>query len=165
MAEPEHVQPIQESIPDENLSQTIYTDPLKNQAAVEPDKDQKEFKIQKTIPVLPKDKVIVRFEYDTNDFSKPGFENLKKFAESLVMNPGAMVLISGFTDSGGNNSYNQKLSEFRANIVRSFLLGKGVKPNQIKIKGLGSKNPIESNNTAWGRMMNRRVEIEVLGGE
>jgi general secretion pathway protein A len=54
------------------------------------------------------------------------------------------------------------LSEFRANIVKSFLLGKGAKPAQMEIKGLGSENPIETNNTAWGRMMNRRVEIEVI---
>jgi general secretion pathway protein A len=54
------------------------------------------------------------------------------------------------------------LSGFRANIVKSFLLGKGVKPDQIKTQGLGSKNPIESNDTTWGRTMNRRVEIEVF---
>lgn len=160
--EPAHVQPIRENIQDENSSLAIYTTPLTkpdltNPAVTEPGKDQK--------PVLPKEKVIVRFKYDTNDFSDPGYENLKRFADILVMDPEAMILISGHTDSEGNTNYNQKLSEFRANIVRSFLLGKGAKPDQIKIKGKGSENPIESNNTAWGRMINRRVEIEVLGAE
>jgi general secretion pathway protein A len=157
------VQPIQERIQDESSSQTSYTKPLTNPAVTEPGKVQKP--VLPVLPVLPEEKVIVRFKYDTNDFSKPGYENLKTFADSLVMNPEARVLISGHTDSEGNIRYNQKLSEFRANIVRSFLLGKGAKPDQIKIKGVGSENPVESNNTAWGRMMNRRVEIEVLGVE
>ena len=62
----------------------------------------------------------------------------------------------------GRYEYNRKLSEFRANIVRGFLLGRGINPEQVTISGLGSKNPVESNDTSWGRMMNRRVEIEVM---
>jgi general secretion pathway protein A len=61
-----------------------------------------------------------------------------------------------------NGTYNVKLSEFRANIVRSFLLGLGVKSYQMKIQGRGGQDLIESDDTAWGRMMNRRVEIEVI---
>jgi general secretion pathway protein A len=77
------------------------------------------------------------------------------------MHPDAEILITGYSDSEGYEKYNQKLSEFRANIVGSFLLGKGIKPDKIEIQGLGSQNPIESNATAAGRKMNRRVEIEV----
>jgi general secretion pathway protein A len=78
------------------------------------------------------------------------------------MYPDTKVRIAGYTDSEGYEKYNIKLSEFRANIVRSFFLGKGAKSNQFEIKGFGSQNPVESNDTAWGRMMNRRVEIQVL---
>ena len=70
--------------------------------------------------------------------------------------------MKGYTDSHGNQAYNRKLSEFRANIVRSFLLGRGVAPDKVTVIGMGIKNPIESNDTAWGRTMNRRVEIEVV---
>ena len=76
--------------------------------------------------------------------------------------PDKIILIKGYTDSNGSQTYNKKLSEFRANIVRSFLLGSGIKVKQIQVKGLGSVNPIEDNNTSWGRMMNRRVEIEIV---
>jgi general secretion pathway protein A len=155
LEDPTHVQPIRERIQDENSSQVVYTAPRSNQTPTAPG-------ITKIKPLLPKEKIILRFKYDTNDFSELGFENLKTFADILVMHPQSKILISGHTDSGGNMNYNQKLSEFRANIVRSFLLGKGATPDQIKIKGLGSKNPIEDNNTAWGRRMNRRVEIQVL---
>jgi general secretion pathway protein A len=79
-----------------------------------------------------------------------------------VGHPDSKILITGYTDTMGDGAYNLKLSEFRANIVKSFLLGLGVKNNQMEIQGKGGQNPIESNDTAWGRMMNRRVEIEVI---
>jgi general secretion pathway protein A len=162
--------PIQENIIYEDSTQAIIPEPLNStpepvlikQPITGVENEPIEFEIEKIIPPLPKEKVVVRFKYNTNDFTDPGFEILKTFADILALNPEAKVLISGYTDSEGYNKYNRKLSEFRANIVKSFLLGKGAMPDQMEIKGLGSENPIESNNTAWGRMMNRRVEIEVL---
>lgn len=111
---------------------------------------------------LLNEKIIIRFKYNSNDFTEEGLNEVKNFADALVQYPDTRILIAGYTDSAGNQNYNQKLSEFRANIVKSFLLGTGVKPDQVEIKGLGSIHPIESNATSWGRMMNRRVEIETL---
>nr|NJM01622.1 OmpA family protein [Desulfobacula sp.] len=107
------------------------------------------------------EKVLVRFKYDNNEFTEEGLNKLIDFTDILVMHPDAKIIITGYTDAEGYENYNQKLSEFRANIVRSFFLGRGIKPDQIEIIGAGSKKPVESNETAWGRMMNRRVEIEV----
>ena len=118
--------------------------------------------IKKKILPLPEKTIIIRFKYNTNDYTEEGFNKLKDFADVLIMHPDTKVLITGYTDSDGYQKYNIKLSEFRANIIKSFLLGKGVKSNQTQIKGMGSLTPIESNNTAWGRMMNRRVEIEIV---
>jgi general secretion pathway protein A len=118
--------------------------------------------IRKKILSLPEQNVIIRFEFNTNDFTEEGFGILKDYADVLIMHPDTKIMIKGYTDSDGNEEYNVKLSEFRANITRSFLLGRGVTLNQIGIKGLGSKSPIESNRTSWGRMMNRRVEIEIV---
>lgn len=115
----------------------------------------------KIIPPLPMEKVVVRFKYDNNDFTEEGLNKLIDFTDILIVHPEASIIITGYTDAEGYENYNQKLSEFRANIVRSFLLGRGIMPNQIEVVGAGSKKPIESNETAWGRMMNRRVEIEV----
>lgn len=111
---------------------------------------------------LPKEKIIVRFKYNNNDFTEDGYKKLLDFADILVTHPDTNILISGYTDSEGYKKYNRKLSEFRANIVRSFFLGRGVQSQQIQVKGRGSEDPIESNDTAWGRMMNRRVEIQIL---
>jgi general secretion pathway protein A len=112
-------------------------------------------------PPLLEKKVVVRFQYNSNDFSEQGMEALIRFADTLVFYPEARVIITGYTDSYGNQAYNRKLSEFRANIVKSFLLGKGAFAEQMTTSGLGSDNPIESNDSSWGRMLNRRVEIEV----
>jgi len=114
------------------------------------------------IPPLPESNVIVRFKYNTNDFTEKGLKALDRFASTIVHYPEADVILKGYTDSHGNQAYNRKLSEFRANIVRSFLLGRGVAPDKVTVIGMGIKNPIESNDTAWGRTMNRRVEIEVV---
>ena len=115
----------------------------------------------KEIPPLPEDKVMIRFKYNTNDFTDEGYTELSAFSDILAMYPDVEIEVTGYTDSQGYQPYNLKLSEFRANIVGSFLLGKGIKPSQMEIKGLGSENPMETNDTAWGRMMNRRVEIEI----
>lgn len=110
---------------------------------------------------LPKGKLVVRFKYDNNDFTDEALNKLIEFADILIKHPESSILITGYTDAEGYEKYNQKLSEFRANIVSSFFLGRGVKPEQIEVIGAGSKNPVDSNETPAGRMMNRRVEIEV----
>ena len=114
------------------------------------------------LPPLPMDKVTVRFNHNANDLTEKDLEKLKTFSKVLVVHPNSKILITGYTDDIGNGSYNIKLSEFRANIVKSFLLGLGVKNHQMRIQGKGGHDPIEDNDTAWGRMMNRRVEIEVV---
>ncbi len=116
---------------------------------------------KKKLP-LPEKAVVIRFQYDNHDFTQEGLKKIKEFADIIAMHPDTKILIAGHSDSNGNEQYNQQLSEFRAHIVRSFLLGRGVMVKQIIVKGFGSINPSEVNNTAWGRMMNRRVEIEIV---
>jgi OmpA-OmpF porin, OOP family len=72
------------------------------------------------------------------------------------------VGVYGHTDNVGNDGSNQKLSEERANAVKSYLLSKGLPAQRIESKGFGSANPIADNSTAAGKAQNRRVQI-VLG--
>jgi len=78
----------------------------------------------------------------------------------MLENPDMAINVTGYTDSSGNLSYNVSISKFRANIIKTYLAGKGVSPSRITAFGLGPENPIASNETAEGRSQNRRVEIE-----
>ena len=71
------------------------------------------------------------------------------------------IIVTGFTDSQGNEVFNEKLSEFRANTIKSYLVGRGLEASRIIVQGFGSQFPLASNNTFSGRMANRRVEIEI----
>ena len=111
--------------------------------------------------LLPDEPIIIKFKYDTNTPMEKDYSKLEDFAETLLMYPEKKIMISGYTDSDGNNYYNLKLSEFRANLISNYLIGKGIDPSQMESKGFGSSNPIESNDTPQGKMMNRRVEIKL----
>jgi outer membrane protein OmpA-like peptidoglycan-associated protein len=71
------------------------------------------------------------------------------------------VTIEGHTDSRGNDEQNQELSRQRAEVVRDYLVGLGVKPDRIAAVGYGETRPIASNDSPEGRANNRRVEIVV----
>lgn len=71
------------------------------------------------------------------------------------------ILISGHTDSTGSETLNQTLSVNRAGAVRNILLANGVTDNRITVIGFGESRPIADNSTAYGRQINRRVEIKV----
>jgi outer membrane protein OmpA-like peptidoglycan-associated protein len=79
----------------------------------------------------------------------------------MLHNNSAKVSINGYSDSTGDYSYNVSVSRFRANMVKTYLAGKGVNPANIRVDGLGPENPLASNDTAEGRQKNRRVEIEI----
>jgi outer membrane protein OmpA-like peptidoglycan-associated protein len=65
----------------------------------------------------------------------------------------------GHTDSAGDEAYNQKLSERRAQAVVDYLAAKGVAPGRVTAVGAGETKPIADNSTEEGRAQNRRVTI------
>lgn len=73
-----------------------------------------------------------------------------------------IIVVAGHTDSQGSATYNQSLSERRANSVSSYLLGKGVVEARIDAVGFGEQSPIADNATDAGRSDNRRVELSLL---
>lgn len=71
------------------------------------------------------------------------------------------IRIVGHTDSEGRASYNQWLSESRANSVVNYLVSQGIGAARLAAQGLGETNPIASNNTVAGKAQNRRIEFIV----
>ena len=82
-------------------------------------------------------------------------------ADQLRGRSGVNVAIEGHTDSTGSDAYNQALSQRRADSVRSYLVRKGVPAERLTARGFGESNPVASNDTADGRALNRRVELQV----
>ncbi len=73
-----------------------------------------------------------------------------------------LIEISGHTDSQGSDSFNQKLSQSRAQSVVNYIVSKGVSQQRIQAKGYGESRPIDTNKTPEGMAANRRVEFLVL---
>ncbi|GJM11694.1 MAG: cell envelope biogenesis protein OmpA [Pseudohongiella sp.] len=73
--------------------------------------------------------------------------------------------VFGHTDSTGDAAYNYELSRQRANSVNNYLASQGVDQSRILSQGVGSDQPIANNDTASGRAMNRRVELQVFAVE
>jgi outer membrane protein OmpA-like peptidoglycan-associated protein len=95
---------------------------------------------------------------------KPGAtRKLDQLAQFLAEHPDRRVQIDGFTDSVGSDSYNEELSQRRANAVRSALLSRGVDASRIGTEGYGKSYPVADNGDSGGRQLNRRVEV-VIGG-
>ncbi len=71
------------------------------------------------------------------------------------------IRIEGHTDSDGSDSYNQRLSEARANAVRSYFAGKGISSSNMTAVGRGENSPVATNATRAGKQQNRRIELYI----
>ncbi|WP_026354326.1 OmpA family protein [Massilia niastensis] len=106
----------------------------------------------------------VLFGTDKASLTPNGMASLRKLADVMAQNPQRTVLIEGFTDSTGSSSYNQELSQRRANAVATALGQLGVPRDRVAMRAYGEAYPVASNDNAGNRQLNRRVEI-VLSNE
>lgn len=104
----------------------------------------------------------ITFKTDSADINSSFYSVLNSVAKVLNKYSNSTVMVSGHTDSTGSAEYNLNLSRERANSVASYLQGQGVKSSRFEVLGLGSSNPIASNDNANGRAQNRRVEIKII---
>lgn len=101
----------------------------------------------------------VTFDFDSARL-KPNFYNsLDKIASIVSKYDKTAVHVIGHTDSTGSTSYNQDLSERRAQSVGSYLGSRGVSYQRIQLEGRGEMQPRADNSTEYGRQQNRRVEV------
>jgi outer membrane protein OmpA-like peptidoglycan-associated protein len=87
---------------------------------------------------------------------------LSKVGSTLTQYDKTYVDVLGHTDSTGADTYNQSLSERRAQAVAAILVGDGVNNARIATKGYGESQPKASNSDESGRSANRRVEIRLV---
>ena len=85
---------------------------------------------------------------------------LDRWVKMLKENPAVSLEIDGHADSTGPEPYNQKLSERRANSVKSWLIDNGIPASRLSATGYGETSPKYDNATREGRKLNRRVELQ-----
>ena len=107
----------------------------------------------------------VLFAYDRSDLNATAKSNLDKLNAILVKYPETNITIIGHTDSKGSDSYNQTLSETRANSVTTYAGQNGVKKARLTAMGKGESDPIAVNDTEEGRASNRRVEFVITAND
>lgn len=105
----------------------------------------------------------VLFDTGKYDLRSGAREKLARLSGIVLSHPGLRLEVEGHTDSVGSDMLNQKLSEQRADSVRSYIIAQGLPPDSVTSKGFGKSVPVASNDTAAGRQQNRRVEIVVSG--
>ena len=155
----EAVQPeiIEEELADQSDQQTIQTESMvASGGQTATDRPSSFFQMN------PDSIFVIFFMQNSNDLSPKAIEKLDQIFDILVKNPSAEILLNGYSDSIGPASYNTMISEIRANAVKSYLVGKGIRPSRITAFGHGAQKFIASNKSAEGRQFNRRVEIELI---
>jgi len=103
----------------------------------------------------------VLFGSDVESLNAASTEIVERIGKALLGVGIERVRVDGHTDASGKETYNQQLSLRRAKSVANVLSTVGMKQENIQLQGLGSSEPVASNDTAAGRTENRRVSIVV----
>jgi outer membrane protein OmpA-like peptidoglycan-associated protein len=110
----------------------------------------------------------VLFDFDKADIRPQAEPALQRVQEIIAQHPKARIVIDGYTDGKGDDTYNRRLSDKRAAAVKTWLVQEaGVEGKRIQTKGWGKANPVAPNtnpdgsDNPEGRQKNRRVEITV----
>jgi outer membrane protein OmpA-like peptidoglycan-associated protein len=104
----------------------------------------------------------VTFATDSSDLSPAFFDVLTSVSKVLTEYDQTVVEVAGHTDSTGSDSYNQSLSERRANSVAAYLRSQIINCQRLLTLGVGEQHPVADNSTTGGRQANRRVEITMV---
>ena len=101
----------------------------------------------------------VLFASDKSALLPAAQTRLNQVSDALLETKERKLTVEGHTDSQGSSSYNQQLSQKRAEAVRTYIISRGYPADLIVAQGIGKDRPIADNANAEGRANNRRVEI------
>jgi outer membrane protein OmpA-like peptidoglycan-associated protein len=136
----------------------------RDQAAEETARVQAELDALKATPT-PRGMVMtlgdVLFDTGRAELKSGATRKIDQLAQFLMEHPDRRVQIEGFTDSVGTDSYNEDLSQRRADAVKAALINRGIEPSRIGTEGFGKAYPVANNNDSGGRQLNRRVEVVI----
>lgn len=102
------------------------------------------------------------FGFDSSVLRPESRENLQKLSKILNRDEDTILMIVGHTDSTGDENYNMRLSERRAQSAAAYMINQGLSENRVQIEGRGENEPIADNSTEAGQQENRRVEVAIF---
>ena len=102
------------------------------------------------------------FDVNSDQIRAEAANNLRNLAASLDKFPNTDLLIVGHTDATGTAEYNQGLSQRRAASASAYLAAQGVSAGRLRTAGRGELEPIATNDTDAGKLLNRRVEVAIF---
>ncbi|MFA7090863.1 MAG: OmpA family protein [Arcobacteraceae bacterium] len=102
------------------------------------------------------------FQRMSSNIANESKETLEKIAKIIIDNPTIKIEIAGHTDAKGDDSFNQTVSEQRANSVKSRLVELGVNADRLVAKGYGKTKPLVANDEEGYSLANRRVEFNII---
>jgi outer membrane protein OmpA-like peptidoglycan-associated protein len=100
--------------------------------------------------------------FNSTDLTYPSFALLDTIIALLKSYPDTRIEIQAHTDSRGTTEFNQNLSEQRAEVVKAYLVEKGIATKRIQTKGFGESQPISISDTPEGLSKNRRIDFIIL---
>lgn len=103
----------------------------------------------------------IYFPHRKSDLSPRSKKELDELIRFMSAFKSVKINLSGHTDNTGSNAFNLLLSAERAQVVKEYLIEKGVEENRISTAHNGSMKPAEGNSTESGRILNRRTEITI----
>jgi outer membrane protein OmpA-like peptidoglycan-associated protein len=104
----------------------------------------------------------VHFAFDRHSLDSTAKQAIEQLLQRVGTSLGsAEIVIEGYTDSVGSDSYNARLSTRRASSVRDYLVSKGASPSLVAVSGKGETSPVDTNKTAEGRAHNRRSTVQI----
>ncbi len=104
----------------------------------------------------------VYFAFDSSNVGGPERGKLEQVHQWMVANPGHELYLAGHADKRGTPEYNRALGERRAQAVREYLVGLGLRPGDLHTNSYGSDRPAVQGDNEDAYAKNRRVEIGVV---
>lgn len=105
--------------------------------------------------------MVIHFPSNARELTDADKALIYAVMEPWLTDPAIVLTINGYTDSKGNPLLNEELSFERARLVSAEIVGLGIDPERIEVKGWGEANPIGDNETEEGQSQNRRVEVRL----
>ncbi|MDL2355603.1 MAG: OmpA family protein [Pseudomonadota bacterium] len=105
---------------------------------------------------------IIEFDTGKATLTDSGRALLDEMSAALLKLKDQKVALIGHTDNAGARASNLSLSQARAEAVKTYMIGKGIKADAMLASGEGPDRPVGDNRSADGRARNRRIEFKVL---